>query len=682
MDFVSGVDINVLRRVSSGVRFGSVYSQADDAKEETSGAGTPDNYWLEASQPASDISIEDAAEASGRQSEWQPSAEASQLPEAPAPRQTEGEARGTLQHILGQIDTMTSWPMQRQNPQASQLSEPARISSVSSLPHWASPHDAAQTSSPQSTFSGWTNFPGEVAPIRWFGLLADDAANDHNDYDFSFNLPEESNGVLQRTDPQAGLTFPSFGTSSFSAANLANNGDASSLRSPQAVASTPLPPNTTSVLDDQSLWQAPIRLQDPEIPMFRRFVTHIAHSLDLFDPFQHFSTFVPHLALQNEGLMKAILALSARHLSIKPPSPAIPLLDRTVAVQYYYETLQYLQSALQHPSYTRSLEIIATALIVSTYEMVDGGNGWERHLKGVFWIQRSQDNHGESGGLKQAVWWAWLRQDVWAAFRERRSCFSFFKPKRDLRGMDQFELARRSIYLLSQTVNFSSENEVKTGERRLQARIERADELLGMLEDWRQSLSTHFEPLPVEAEEEGAVFSPIWINSPALGAAIQMYSFARILLLIYRPAASGFQEFAARSKHLDEAVNTICGIAKAQLLINRSATAPSLTTSPDSVPNPGSVATSSTPSQPRTDSGDLECDSGTAAGASITSTQCLYAAGMYTHDATRREAIVELLGAHQAKTGWPINCLKEELRREWAKDAESEAKSSPQLHVG
>lgn len=149
-----------------------------------------------------------------------------------------------------------------------------------------------------------------------------------------------------------------------------------------------------------------------------------------------------------------------------------------------------------------------------------------------------------------------------------------------------------------------------------------------------------------------------------------MYSFARILLLIYRPAANGFQEFAARSKHLDEAVNTICGIAKTQLFMSRQATAPSSTTSPDSVPNPGSVATSSTPSQPRTDSGvDLECDSGIAAGASVTSTQCLYAAGMYTHDATRREAIVELLGAHQARTGWPINCLKEELKREWAKDA-------------
>lgn len=103
--------------------------------------------------------------------------------------------------------------------------------------------------------------------------------------------------------------------------------------------------------------------------------------------------------------------------------------DRTAAVQYYYETLQYLQTAMQFTTYKNSRELLATVLIVSMYEMIDGaGKGWERHLKGVFWIQRSREINGESGGLEQAVWWAWLRQDVWAAFRENRRCFSFFRP--------------------------------------------------------------------------------------------------------------------------------------------------------------------------------------------------------------------------------------------------------------
>jgi hypothetical protein len=56
-------------------------------------------------------------------------------------------------------------------------------------------------------------------------------------------------------------------------------------------------------------------------------------------------------------------------------------------------------------TYTVSDELLATALIVSTYEMLDGfGSGWEQHLQGVFWIQQSQLIHGESKGFRQAAW--------------------------------------------------------------------------------------------------------------------------------------------------------------------------------------------------------------------------------------------------------------------------------------
>lgn len=100
--------------------------------------------------------------------------------------------------------------------------------------------------------------------------------------------------------------------------------------------------------------------------------------------------------------MKALLALSTRHLSLEmelrqegPMSAsAVPgdtsstrshAIDRNLAVQYYYETLHHPNSAMQHPSYARSHEVIATSLLISTYEMIDGSNqDWERHLKGVF----------------------------------------------------------------------------------------------------------------------------------------------------------------------------------------------------------------------------------------------------------------------------------------------------------
>jgi hypothetical protein len=96
--------------------------------------------------------------------------------------------------------------------------------------------------------------------------------------------------------------------------------------------------------------------------------------------------------------------VAARHLAAlnqpslpQPTNIVNPLLN--VATQYYYETLHYLSQNLNQGSYSKSREIIATALLISTYEMFDAegqyNNGaWERHLRGIFWIQRSQNNNG------------------------------------------------------------------------------------------------------------------------------------------------------------------------------------------------------------------------------------------------------------------------------------------------
>ncbi|KAK3113714.1 hypothetical protein LTR53_008717 [Teratosphaeriaceae sp. CCFEE 6253] len=330
-------------------------------------------------------------------------------------------------------------------------------------------------------------------------------------------------------------------------------------------------------------------------------------------------------------------------------------LDRTAAVQYYYETLQYLQSAMRFTSYKNSLELLATVLVVSTYEMIDGaGKGWERHLKfnrppnltiakGVFWIQRSRDINGESGGLEQAIWWAWLRQDIspiavlcyhiwlsrntdsaceqWAAFREHRRCFSFFKPTKSYEAMDAWDLASKVVYILAQCVNYGSDEEKQQGEHDLGARILRANTLLDSLSEWKSKLSVHFEPLPVEESSDRA-FKPIWIHASAFGVSLQMHSMARILLLIHQPTAGGYLEYLGRDKAITECIDTIGGIA-------------------------------------------LRLDDGASR---LMSTQCLFAAGLYCTDQRKRECIAELIAEHSAHTGWPANVnLADELRVEWAK---------------
>jgi hypothetical protein len=216
--------------------------------------------------------------------------------------------------------------------------------------------------------------------------------------------------------------------------------------------------------------------------------------------------------------MKAILALSTRHLSLTQGIPGGEMHERNDALQYYNETLHYLSKAMQYDTYKTSLELLATALIVSAYEMLDGsGKDWERHLQGVFWIQRSQVIHGDSQGLRQAVWWAWLCQDVWAAFREKRKTFTFWKPTRTFDALSPYELAARSVYVMAQVVNYCSREEANAGRCNIASRDEEADHLLEMLDEWQRHLTAEFTPLPSQDGTSSDVFQPIWIHPPAFG---------------------------------------------------------------------------------------------------------------------------------------------------------------------
>ena len=231
--------------------------------------------------------------------------------------------------------------------------------------------------------------------------------------------------------------------------------------------------------------------------------------------------------------MNAILAVSARHLSIV--NQDIPTCadgfrpDPSDIIRFYYKTLHYSQKAMRYESYKTSLELLSSAIIISSYEMLDGSNlDWEKHLRGVFWIQRSQVIHGDSGGLRQAVWWAWLCQDTWAAFREKRKPFTFWRPMRALMDLNPSELAARAVYNFAQVVGFIAKDP-KEGtaarEKQHEARTMEADRLLGQLEHWKSYLTAEFEPLPSSASDPvDRVFPPVWIQSSSFGKVTLSYS--------------------------------------------------------------------------------------------------------------------------------------------------------------
>jgi hypothetical protein len=396
------------------------------------------------------------------------------------------------------------------------------------------------------------------APLEWYDLLAEDAINNIDKYNLNLDLDRATLSRRQSPVPEAEL----------GGLHLHQSNDGQ---------------NPAPSLHEQ--WNTPdnIPLTEGEFQLFHHYVEVIGPIFDLCDPLKQFSTTVPRLAVRNAGVMKSLLAVSARHQALLAgPQPqqanqfaqpldsagndmnnlANPFLQ--VATHYYYECLHYLSQNLLYPTYSKSREIIATALLISTYEMFDAdgehnSGAWERHLRGIFWIQRAQNNNGESKEpLARAAWWSWIRQDLWVAFREGRRVLTIWRPTRRLMDLSPDELSLRVIYICARCVDFAA-NEKKYD---ISTRIDQGGKLLQALEDWHRILPSSFQPIyRVPVPEPGSLFAPIWIHPPSYAAAIQTFHFARIIVLINQPSMGGMDDFRVRQRFLDESVETICGIA-------------------------------------------------------------------------------------------------------------------------
>ncbi|KAJ5815078.1 hypothetical protein N7474_006855 [Penicillium riverlandense] len=450
------------------------------------------------------------------------------------------------------------------------------------------------------------------AAVQWFGLLASDAARDSSQPSTIPNSWANQSLSLDHSGADS-LAQPS----SLQCATQV-------LDSPPASDASHAPAHIGtlggSTLGEEQIWHSrePIELLPTEATVFEHFIHQVSPWIDLFDHTSQFSTFVAHLAIHNAGLMNAILALSLRHMALNPhlDNQNMPNKEEG-ALQYYYQTLHYVQRAMQYSGYKTSLELLATALIISAYEMLDNStNDWERHLEGVFLIQRSQTIHGESGGLHSAVWWAWLCQDIWAAFREKRKTLTFWVPQKPLSTLVPHELATRSIYITAKVISYCADTAT---EENILRRIDGAVRLRKMLDDWQRHLTIEFSPLPLGSRGHSSCFRPIWIRPPAFAVAVQFFSVSHILLLAHEPSLGGLEQYLERQNVIKRCVEEICGIAM------------TLKDSPSS----------------------------------LMSSQALFIAGIFTQEHYAREAILELLESCRGRTGWPVKPLGEELQQFW-----------------
>lgn len=214
-----------------------------------------------------------------------------------------------------------------------------------------------------SLFNFGDTLTPNFGPVEWYDLLAEDAISSMRDQTQIRRWNFDVTSLSRRQSPRQSV-LPDAGIDAFSDTDV----------------------RVAPVVHKPWNTQTRIELKQDELPYFEHFISVVAPILDLFDPAMHFATVVPHLALHNIGLLKALLAVGACHMAlfqtsgsidtrspVPPDTPAstssAPPTTSRIAEQYYYETLQYLSQNLGYPAYTSSHEILATAVMISTYGM-------------------------------------------------------------------------------------------------------------------------------------------------------------------------------------------------------------------------------------------------------------------------------------------------------------------------
>ncbi|KAK6507108.1 hypothetical protein TWF481_005557 [Arthrobotrys musiformis] len=329
----------------------------------------------------------------------------------------------------------------------------------------------------------------------------------------------------------------------------------------------------------------PLPLSEHESALYRNFISRLCPALDIFDFDRQFMIVVPRLARKNTGLLKACLALSAKQqYRLRTARQAIPIQAPTQESnteveysQYYDAALREMQNSLVNDvdgRFSSSEEFLATAVILSTFEVIDGSNQeFRRHLEGVGSIIKPQGIHQSLIGLKGAAFWAWYRQDVLAAFRERRQTFitedvwHLDTSPESMCVLREDELGNRVMFILGQIINYCAKDEIEKNEHNVTERLRRAEVLEKKLEDWKRCLPDSYEPLTRMKDKDG-IFEALWYSPACCGIAVQVYYFAKIMLMMHKPqppSQDRYQHFLAAQRQYKQCTQMIIGISLADV---------------------------------------------------------------------------------------------------------------------
>lgn len=343
----------------------------------------------------------------------------------------------------------------------------------------------------------------------------------------------------------------------------------------------------------------------------------------MHDSHNHFSTVVPFASATCPMLLDAILAFSARHLSHTAG------LDPYIASAYHTSCLKAYIPALSSASGSAlDSSLLAATVILRTFEELDvtqAGSDDEHYLLGYSIFGELHPSIAVCGGLRQACFWVYLRQDIYISFVRQRpvkSNLDNLQIDRSFSPADDYTWANRIVFKCAEILEFAFGDDNKA----TVANTSTWQTLSRDVDTWWVSRPDSFKPIYFEQRDasKGRYFPEIWYTLECHATGVQYYHLCRILLAIYNPAVPrmglGLKHATKKlGAEVVDNVRAICGIARS----NR--------------PTP----------------------------AHFTACHAIYVCGEWFENHGERMAMLALLEETERQKGWPTNATNLELRQQW-----------------
>ncbi|KAJ5175792.1 uncharacterized protein N7482_001669 [Penicillium canariense] len=288
-----------------------------------------------------------------------------------------------------------------------------------------------------------------------------------------------------------------------------------------------------------------------EATLMRGFIQRITPWTDICDPQCHFSTDVPRRSLQAPMVLKAIMALAARHDAI--------LINHSdwEASSYHGQCLELLIPALDRPEHTYDEDLLVTVVLLRVYEELENNTDQQFHLLGSNRLINLMSRSASSGGLAEAVSWQFLRQAIYA------SVVQYQPLQLDLRNYERSSMFQRSDdAAVANMIIFHCAHILRICGNVAQEPVDEhaRRQFASAVDEWYQAKPTTWQPLRYQPADvtAGRPFPELWMMSPPAVVGMQYYHAARIFLTISEVCSRPMSDYQmARARRVSE--RTIAG---------------------------------------------------------------------------------------------------------------------------